>query len=164
VSPVYGQLLSDATGLVNRLEVETLDGIFEIKLVSNFHVDDFSFDKDEKSITIDLNSGLENNLAEIMIPTNVLSGNFTFYLNDQDFIPQIQSNEKIYFVTLNFTGSGNHIIEIFASTYLDDLGEVEYSDNFDVDFQVNDENYTIWILLGIFIIIMIFVITKKIRK
>tara|TARA_B110000438_G_C15800224_1_gene644772 strand:+ start:143 stop:685 length:543 start_codon:yes stop_codon:yes gene_type:complete len=166
VTPVYGQLLSDATGLVNRLEVKTLDGTFEIKLVSNFNINNFSFDNDEKAIIIDLDSSLENNLAEVIIPKNLLSGNFTFNLNDQNFIPKIQSNENIHFITLNFTGSGNHVVKIFATTYLDGLSEVESSDNLDVNFQVNNENYVIWIFVGIFIIIIIitYAIMKKVKK
>ena len=92
---MYAQVpLSDATGLINRLDVQTSGHVFEIKLVSNFDLTDYSFDKDEKQLTLYADSGLENNLAEIIIPVNLLSGNFTFHLNDQEFFPKIQSNEK----------------------------------------------------------------------
>ena len=163
-TPVYAQLLSDATGLVTRLEVETLEETFEIKLVSNFDIVDFSFDDDEQSITLNLDSSLENNLAEIMIPQNLLSGNFTFYLNDQDFNPVIQSNEKIHFITMNFTGSGPHMIEIFATQYLDGLSEIENPNNLNVNSTADDANYIIWLSLCVFIIVAICVIIKKIKK
>ena len=42
IPPVHGQLnLSDATGLINRLDVETSGHVFEIKLVSNFNINNF---------------------------------------------------------------------------------------------------------------------------
>ena len=125
ISPVYGQLLSDATGLVNRLDVQTGGHTFEIEVTSNFDIIDFDFDKNSKRLSLSLNSGLENNLGEILIPQSLLGGNFTFYLNDQEFFPKINSNEKITFVTLNFTGSGNNELEIFGTTYLDGLTEIE---------------------------------------
>ncbi len=113
-TPAFGQL-SDKTGLVNRFDVETSGYTFEIKTVSNFDVTDHEFDKDEKRLTIFINSGLENNLGELIIPTRLLSGNFTFYLNDISHNLIIKSNDKISFVTLNFTGIGNNKIDIIAT-------------------------------------------------
>ena len=71
ITPVHGQVLSDATGLINRLDIQTSGYTFEIKLTSNFDLDDFIFDKDEKQLTLYIESGLENNLAEIIIPKAV---------------------------------------------------------------------------------------------
>ena len=66
VAPAFAQMpLSDATGFINRLNVETSGHVFEIKLVSNFDLTDYRFDKDEKQLTLYFDSGLENNLAEI---------------------------------------------------------------------------------------------------
>ncbi len=123
ITPVYGQLLSDATGLVNRLDVQTGGHTFEVKIVSNFDVTDHEFDKDEKRLTIFIDSSLENNLGEIIIPQILLSGNFTFYLNDMQYNQKIQSNDKISFITLNFTGAGNNKIDIIATNTLTGVEE-----------------------------------------
>jgi hypothetical protein len=123
ITPVYGQLLSDATGLVNRLDIQTDLHSFEIETVSNFDIPDFEFDKDEKKLTLYITSGLENNLGELMIPQNLLGGNLTFYINDKEYFPQIKTNEKISFVTLNFTGSGDNKLDVFGTTYLSGLSE-----------------------------------------
>ena len=56
----------------------------------------------KNNLLLYLDSGLENNLGEVIIPVNLLSGNFTFYLNDQEFFPKIQSNEKISFYNSKF--------------------------------------------------------------
>ncbi|MDH3279494.1 MAG: hypothetical protein OEL84_12225 [Nitrosopumilus sp.] len=125
ISPVYGQLLSDATGLVNRLDIQTGGYTFEIETVSNFNIYDYDFDKDENRLSLFINSGLENNLGEILIPQRFLGGNFTFYLNDQQYFPKINSNEKISFITLNFTGSGENKLEIIGTIHLNGLTDKE---------------------------------------
>ena len=171
ITPVYAQVpLSDATGLINRLDVQTSGNIFEIKLVSNFDLSDYSFDKYEKQLTLYLDSGLENNLGEIIIPVNLLSGNFTFYLNDQEFFPKIQSNEKINFITLNFTGSGTNIITISSTEYLSGMTEIIPVENevpISNEIHVNEtsDNYLIWLLVGgILLIIIIFAIFKILKN
>ena len=123
ITPVYGQLLSDATGLINRLDVQTGGHNFEVKIVANFDVIDHEFNKDEKRLTIFINSGLENNLGEIIIPQLLLSGNFTFYLNDIQSNQEIKFNDRISFITLNFTGSGNNKIDIIATNTFAGLEE-----------------------------------------
>ena len=132
LTPAFGQLLSDKTGLVNRLDVETSGYTFEIKTVSNFDVQEHEFDKDEKRLTLFINSGLENNLGEILIPQSFLSGNFTFYLNDVEYNQKIRSSETISFITLNFTGTGNNKIDIIAT---ETFAEVEEKP----EIIVNDE-------------------------
>ena len=128
ISPAYGQLLSDATGLVNRLDVEFGGHIYEVKIVSNFDIQNFNFDKDDKRLTLYLDSGLENNLGEIIIPQSLLGGNFTVFLNDQEILPEIKSSEKISFVTLNFTGTGNQTLDIVENNNLDEIPSVDEKD------------------------------------
>ena len=131
INPAYGQPLSDATGLVNRLDIQTGGYTFEVKIISNFDVLEHEFDKDEKRLTIFINSGLENNLGEIIIPQLLLSGNFTFYLNDMQYNPEIKSNDRISFITLNFTGTGNNKLDIIATNTLG--GVEEKSKTFVID-------------------------------
>jgi len=123
VTPAFGQLLSDRTGLVNRLDVTTGGHSFEVESVSNYEVINHTFDKDEKRLTIFINSGLENNIGEIIIPASLLSGNLTFYLNDQQYFPIVKSSDRISFVTLNFTGSGDNKIDIIGTETLSGLEE-----------------------------------------
>ena len=162
ITPASGQLLSDATGFINRLDVQTSGHIFELKLTSNFDLTDYSFDKDQKQIFFYFDSELENNLGEIIIPQNLLSGNFTFYLNDQEFFPKIQSNEKIHFITLNFTGSGSNVIAISGSEYLSGLTEIVSIENeIPITSKISADNYFVWFLVaGILVIIVVFVVIK----
>ena len=170
--------LSDATGFINRLNVETSGHVFEIKLVSNFDLTDYTFEKDNRQLILYLESGLENNLGEIMIPTTLLNGNFMFILNDQEFFPKIQSNEKIHFITMNFTGSGSNEISIIGSEYLIGLTEITSDENkipqtLDNDFLPPDEEldetssnfYLLWFAVGgIIITIVVFAVTKFLKN
>ena len=117
VSPAFGAL-SDKTGLVNRIDVESGGHVFEVEVVANFDVKDFEFVKDQNRFTLYTFSNIENNLGEVIIPNNLLNGNFTFYINDQEHFPKIKSNESISFITLNFTGLGNNKIDIIGDTFL----------------------------------------------
>ena len=170
--------LSDATGFINRLNVETSGHVFEIKLVSNFDLTDYAFEKDNQELIIYVESGLENNLGEIMIPTNLLNGNFMFILNDQEFFPKIQSNEKIHFITMNFTGSGSNVISITGSEYLIGLSEITPDENkipqtLDNDFLPPDGEvggnssnfYLLWLAVGgILITVVVFAVTKFLKN
>jgi len=123
VTPAFGQLLSDATGLVNRLDVKTGGYAFEVQTVANFDIQDFEFDEEQKRLTLYVSSSLENNLGEVYMPQTLLSGNFTFYINGQEYFPTIKLNDNISFITLNFTGSGDNKIEIIGTDYLQGLNQ-----------------------------------------
>ncbi len=137
-TPAFAGTLSDATGLVNRFDIETDGYVFEIITTSNFDVQEIEFDKEQKQLTFHIVSSLENNIGELIIPRNLLSGNFTFYLNDQEYHPKIKSSERIAFITLNFTGSGNNKVDVIATNYLEDAEKlIVYENNENL---TNDEN------------------------
>ena len=178
LTPVHGQLLSDATGLINRIDIQTSDYDFEVVLTANFDLLDYNFDKNNKQLTLYLDNGLENNLGEIIIPATLLSGDFRFYLNDQEFFPKVQSDEKINFITMTFTGLGNNVVKITGTESLSGLDDVipienSLSDSLDNDFLPPDEksngtfsnDYLIWLIIGgIIIIIIVFVVTKFLKS
>ena len=168
LTPVYGQLLSDATGLVNRLDVEIGGQMFEVKTVSNFDVLDFEFDEDNKRLTIFISSGLENNLGDLIIPQSLLGGNMTFYLNDQEYFPKVDATEKISFVTLNFTGSGDNKLDVLGSTYFfgltekDDVIETPHISTAPPIENANDS--LLWIFFAVPLVVVIVFIAIKIKK
>ena len=178
ITPIHGQLLSDATGLIHRMDIQTPGYDFEVVLTANFDLLDYDFDKNNKQLILYLDNGLENNLGEIIIPTTLLSGDLTFYLNDQEFFPKVQSNEKISFITLNFTGLGNNVVEIIGTEYLsglDDIVPIENnsSKSLDNDFlppdgqstQTLSDDYLIWLIVGgIVIVITMFVVIKFLKN
>lgn len=178
LTPVYGQLLSDATGLINRLDIQTSGHSFEVVLTSNFDLVDYNFDKNNKQLTIYVNSGLDNSLGELVIPSTLLNGELKFYLDDKEFFPKIQSSERVHFVTLKFSGIGSHIFSVTGTEYLVGLDEIvpnqnnSFDSSVDRDFLPSDgqfdttstENNLIWLIVGGIVVAIIAVTAIKFVK
>jgi hypothetical protein len=163
--PAHGAL-SDATGLVNRLDVQTGGYSFEVESVSNFDIPNFEFNEDEQKLTLYIKSSLENNLGELIIPRDLLGGNFTFYLNTQEHFTQIKTNDKISFITLNFTGSGDNTLDIFGTTYLSGLTEITLKDSPSPNLTSPVDYVSLYLiilllLVGCFTCVIIFIIKKR---
>jgi hypothetical protein len=116
--------ISDRTGLKQDFTIETSGYAFTVDVTSNFNVEDVEFSSDDKRLTFYINSGLENNLAEIQIPKNLTNGNFTFMLNDQEIFPIVKTSEKISFITVEFEGSGTNKLDIIGTTYLPESSKI----------------------------------------
>ncbi len=155
---VYGEPLSDATGFVYRLDIQTGGHLFEVETVSNFAISDYTFDKDEKKLTLYITSGLENNLGEILLPQNLLGGDLTFYLNDQEYFPKTNINKDISFVTLDFEGSGDNKLEIFGTSYLSGLIEIT------PDLSTPDDSSLVYVAILILLVaggVTVFIVRQR---
>ena len=119
----FGQI-SDKTGLVNRLPIETGGYNFEVVATASFDIPRYEFNSDEKRLTIFITTTVKNNLGEFQIPKNLINGNFTFYLDDEEVFPVVLSNEKISFITIEFPGNGLHKLDIIGTTYLPEFSEI----------------------------------------
>jgi len=119
----FGQI-SDKTGLVHRLPIETGGYNFEVVSTASFDIPHYEFNSDEKRLTIFITTTVKNNLAEFQIPKNLINGNFTFYLDDEEVFPVVRSNEKISFITIEFPGNGLHQLDIIGTTYLPEFSEI----------------------------------------
>ena len=121
---VFPAFALETPGLIQTHTITTGGYSFDVKTTSNFDVTDYEFDADEKRLTFFINSGLENNLSEIIIPTNLINGNFTFYLNEQEIFPNVKTSDTISFITVEFTGDGIHKLDIIGTTYLPEFEEI----------------------------------------
>jgi len=177
ITPAYGQFLSDATGLVNRLDVQTSGYDFEVVLTSNFDLVDYGFDKNSKQLTLYLDSGLENNLGELVIPATLLNGDLMFYLNEQEFFPKIQSSERVHFITMEFSGTGSNVISISGTEYLIGLDDVTPLENDSSETSTDDflppdgkfdttpsDDNLIWLILGGIVVAIVVVVAIKFVK
>lgn len=126
VIPIASAQISDRTGLKQNFIIETGGYEFPVDVISNFNIENFDFNSQDKQLTFYINSGLENNLAELQIPINLINGNFTFYLNDQEILPTVKQNERISFIILEFQGTGKHKLDIIGTTYLPEFSEIAH--------------------------------------
>jgi len=133
LQPVSGLVLSDRTGLKFVFPVETGGYHFDVEIVGNFDVTKMDFDKDRKMITFNMVNSLDENVTEIIIPKNLINGEFTFHLYEEyegswlqgvEVFPKVQMNDKISFIFLEFEGKGIHKLEIIGTTYLPEFAEI----------------------------------------
>ena len=123
IPTAYAQI-AEKTGLKQNFVIETGGYEFPVDIVSNFNVQEIEFSSDEKRLTLLINNALENNLSEILIPMNLINGNFTFFLNDQEIFPIVKQSAEISFITIEFQGVGNHRLDIIGTTYLPEFSKL----------------------------------------
>tara|TARA_Y100000996_G_scaffold178659_1_gene139581 strand:+ start:184 stop:963 length:780 start_codon:yes stop_codon:yes gene_type:complete len=134
--------LSDKTGLKFTFPINTDDNSFIVEATGNLDITNLDFDKETKSITLFALSSLENNSLEISFSNKLLGGDYTILLDNDEFSPKIQKGSNVTFVTMDFSGTGKHKIEIFGTTYLDffeirDVIDFEISDGYVDDIKGN---------------------------
>ena len=121
--PAFGAI-SEKTGLKNDFTIETSGYDFEVETIANFEINDVKLSRDDKKLTFDITSSIENNFAEILIPINLIDGDLTVFVNGEEIFPQIRKNDKISFIILEFNGTGHNIMEIIGTTYLPEFSGV----------------------------------------
>ena len=117
-------LSEDGTGLKYTFIIDTGGYDFPVEVTGNLDVKELSFDKDMKRITLDINSSLDYNLIEILIPRNLINGEFTFLLDDSEISATVANLTDNSFITIEFYGVGVHTLEIIGTTYLPEFAEV----------------------------------------
>jgi len=125
--------LSDMTGLKHTFPVKTDGRSFTIEATGNFQISNFNFDKNEKSITLNTSSSVENNILEIVIPKSLISGDFRYYLDDKEIFPKHNQGKNSLFLTIEFVGVGDHKIKLQGTTYLDIFNVEE-----EVDYEITN--------------------------
>lgn len=115
--PAFGAI-SEKTGLKKDFTIETSGYDFEVETVANFEINDVKLSRDDKKLTFDITSSLDNNFAEILIPINLIDGDLTLFVNGEEIFPQIRKNDRISFIVLEFNGTGHNTMEIIGTTYL----------------------------------------------
>ena len=131
----------------------------------------FEFNEDDKRLTIFISSGLENNLGDLIIPQSLLGGNMTFYLNDQKYFPKVSVTERVTFVTLNFTGSGDNKLDVLGTTYFFGLTEKDdvinnppVSTTTTTQPVENSNDSLLWITFAIPLVVIAVFVAIKIKK
>lgn len=119
---VYGQPISDRTGLKQSFLIHTGGYDFTVESVSNFDITNIAIDEESKKLSVDINSMAERNISEIIIPRNLIGGNFTVLLDGQPIQAVVRASDTISFITIEFDGAGRHTIEIIGTTYLPEFG------------------------------------------
>ena len=126
--------LADKTGFKFSFPASLDDNFFVVEGTINFDIKRMDFDSENREITFEIQSSLNNNLAEIIIPRTLLRGDdLTFMITSTptsvmqegepssitlQVIPTIiHYDSQNVFTTLEFNGSGTHYLTISESSY-----------------------------------------------
>jgi len=121
--------LGDKTGLKFSFPVSIGDDYLIIEGTANFDVKSIDFDLENRSLTLKIQSSLDENLVEMVIPKSIFtSEELTFTITSMalsltdasdspstisEITPKIIHYDKqMIFVTLEFTGIGTHYLAI----------------------------------------------------
>lgn len=118
--PAFGQI-SDRTGLSSRLLVDAGGEEFEVLTTTNFDVSDARFDSDSRTLTLDIQSSIDYNLAEMVIPKALLGGDVIVLVDGIQNPANVRSNDIIWFITAEFNGTGTHTLEVAGTIPIDEL-------------------------------------------
>ena len=106
-------------GFLQKYVISTDGHSFEIILTSNFLISSYEFSTDDKTLRFNIETGLaEENVAEIIIPRDLIDGEFTVLLNDKEISANVNETNRSSVISIEFSGQGKHTLDISATKYL----------------------------------------------
>ena len=111
-------------GFVNRYMISADGDNFEITFTANFLIPSHTFSVNDKKLQFNIETGLnEENVGEIIIPRELLDGEFTILLDGHSLV---LPNESVVVskthvssvISIEFDGVGEHTLDITATKYL----------------------------------------------
>ena len=108
----FGEPIADKTGLKFSYPVNSGNDYFTIEGTANFDVKQLDFNDDSKEMTLKIQSSIEENLMEIVIPTSLIGDNPSVIVDQVEIFPRIHSGTDSIFITIEFIGIGAHYIVI----------------------------------------------------
>ena len=111
-------------GFVNKYIVNTDERSFEIVFGANFLVSSFTFSANDMMLKFNIETSLEKeNIAEIIIPRDLIDGEFTVLLDNEETSYKLSSTSKTSVISIIFDGKGKHTLDIVATKYLEIASE-----------------------------------------
>lgn len=112
----------DDPGLRQPIAIYTGGYEFEVVVTSTFAVSGHEFSAEEKRLTLLIDGAVSENLAEIVVPSNLIGGNLTFYLDGEPIPARVRTGGDIAFATVEFSGGGSRTLDVVGTTYLPEFG------------------------------------------
>jgi len=110
-------------GFMNRYMITVNEQNFEIVFGANFLVSSHTFSADDRMLQFNIETGLENgNIGEIIIPRDLMDGQFTVLLDDKEITYHLSDTTKISIITIMFDGKGKYTLDIITKDVEDNLG------------------------------------------
>jgi len=100
-------------GFVNKYMIGTNGQNFEVTITANFIVISHTFSTDDKMLQFNVQGIHEKeNVAEIIIPQDLLDGEFTTLLDDKEIFAPVNKTNRSSIISVVFDGKGDYTIGI----------------------------------------------------
>ena len=107
-------------GFINKYMISTDDQIFEIVFGANFRIASHTFSANDRTLQFNIQTGLEEgNIGEIIIPRQLIDGEFTILLNNEEIPYKKSMTAETSVISIIFDGKGKHTLDIIATKYLE---------------------------------------------
>ena len=101
--PLADAQLLNNPGFLTQIWIPVEQDLYEVNFITNFDLTGYEFDPAENKLTFFVTKNLEISIAEVTIPRELLGEELVFYINDQEFLPNVRSNNRDFFIIMNFT-------------------------------------------------------------
>ena len=106
-------------GFTSKYMITTDGQNFEIIFGSNFLISSHTFSADDAILQFNIETSLMNgNIGEIVIPRDLIDGEFTVLLDDGEIPYHFSDTAKTSVISIIFDGKGKHTLDIIATNYL----------------------------------------------
>ena len=100
-------------GFVNKYMIDANGQNFEVTFTANFEVLSHTFSTDDKILQFNVNAIHEKeNVAEIIIPRDLIDGELTVLLNGKEIFAPVNKTERSSIISVVFDGKGDYTIGI----------------------------------------------------
>ena len=145
-------------------EVTWEENKFNVEIITDSQIDEFSFDQEARSISFQVNE--KNKFVTLTMEEELLGNSYRILLNNEK-IKYSKSINKENYISLSIKPQAVGEIIISNSEYIRDLTQITSNDTL-TEVTTNIPNdYFIWLVLGgalIIIVIVVIIIMKKTRK
>jgi len=143
-------------------EVTWEENKFDVEIITDSQIDEFSFDQEARSISFQVNE--KNKFVTVTMEEELLGNSYGILLNNEK-IKYSKSMNKENYISLSIKPQTVGEIIISNSEYIHDLTQITSNDTLPVESISND--YFIWLVFGgvlIIVLIVAIIIMRKIKK
>ena len=153
-------------------EVTWEENKFDVEIITDSQIDEFSFDQETRSISFQVNE--KNKFVTLTMEEELLGNSYGILLNNEK-IKYSKSINKENHISLSIKPQAVGEIIISNSEYIRDLTQITSNDTLPVESISNDtlpvesisNDYFIWLVFGgvlIIVLIVVIIIMRKIKK
>ena len=145
-------------------EVTWEENKFNVEIITDSQIDEFSFDQEARSISFQVNE--KNKFVIVTMEEELIGSPYIILLNNEKVL-YTKSVSKENYVSLSIKPQVSGEIIISNSEYIQDLTKINSNDNLPEESESISNNYFMWLVLGgvlIIVVIVIIIIMRKIKK